>query len=413
LPRRLGYIDLFAGAGGLSEGFRRAGFVPIAHVEIDQSAAMTLKTRAAYQYLLDKDRESVYEAYLKGEMPREVFYRKVPNWVTESVTNLEISKKNLPTIFRNIRKSLRHSRLEGVDLIVGGPPCQAYSIAGRSANQSKEKKKEDDRSFLYKLYGRFLSKYRPKMFVFENVPGLISANGGKYYRNLKKYFRRIGYSIGETTLDAADFGVVQTRRRIIIVGWQKDYDLEVIDFKKMRNPWTVKDVLEDLPAAKPGTSERMVAYRRPKNYYLSKFGIRNGKRFVTQHHVRPHNQEDLRIYRMAIFSTNAGKRFLNSHVPEEQRTQKNVTAFLDRFKVINHTKRSHTILAHIAKDGHYYIYPYAKQLRSISIREAARIQSFPDDYFFEGSRSAAFRQIGNAVPPLMAEKIAARLREII
>jgi DNA (cytosine-5)-methyltransferase 1 len=90
-----------------------------------------------------------------------------------------------------------------------------------------------------------------------------------------------------------------------------------------------------------------------------------------------------------------------------------VTAFLDRFKVINHTKRSHTILAHIAKDGHYYIYPYAKQLRSISIREAARIQSFPDDYFFEGSRSAAFRQIGNAVPPLMAEKIAARLREII
>ena len=149
--------------------------------------------------------------------------------------------------------------------------------------------------------------------------------------------------------------------------------------------------------------------------YLKQAGIRNGIDFTTQHIARPHTDQDKKIYEIAINMWNDEKKRLKyTDLPAKLRSHNNLEAFLDRFKVVApDLEASHTLVAHIAKDGHYYIHPDAKQLRSITVREAARIQSFPDDYFFEGSRTSMFKQIGNAVPPLMAEKIAGKIRSLI
>ena len=142
------------------------------------------------------------------------------------------------------------------------------------------------------------------------------------------------------------------------------------------------------------------------------FELRNGVDFVTQHIARPHNVRDLKIYQIAINKwLNESKRLKYPDLPSALKTHKNEKAFVDRFKVVDINGLSHTMVAHIAKDGHHYIYPDTKQVRSISVREAARIQSFPDDYYFEGGRTAAFRQIGNAVPPLMAKEIACQIKK--
>lgn len=403
------FIDLFAGAGGFAEGFKRAGFEPVAHVEIDPAACFTLKTRLSYHYLKENNKLDIYIKYLKGEISRDQLYLTVPSYILESVVNLSISNENNSKIFRIIEKL---NGKKDIDIIVGGPPCQAYSVAGRSAD--KNRKRYDHRNYLYKQYARFLVEFRPMLFVFENVPGLHTANDGTYYRNLKKYFKRIGYQVEDKIIDAADFGVIQKRKRVIIIGWQKDVMFSYPDFEKLDNQWTVNSLLLDLPFLRNGEVRNRAQYRAGTNDYLEKFQIRNGVDFVTQNITRPHNKRDLEIYKMAIeLWEKESKRLKNSEIPEDIRTQKNITSFLDRFKVVAPDNLSHTLIAHIAKDGHYYIHPDKEQLRSISIREAARIQSFPDDYFFEGSRTSAFRQIGNAVPPLMAESIAQKIKALI
>ena len=164
------YLDLFAGAGGLSEGFIRAGYTPVAHVEMDVAACFTLKTRAAYHWLKNNNRIDLYERYLNAGMSRDVFYQEVPEKVLASVLNYEISEDTLEDIFSDVDELLDGDTL---DLIVGGPPCQAYSIAGRS--RSETKMVGDKRNYLYKLYAEFLQKYQPRYFVFENVLGLLSA----------------------------------------------------------------------------------------------------------------------------------------------------------------------------------------------------------------------------------------------
>jgi len=281
----------------------------------------------------------------------------------------------------------------------------------------KKKDHKDERTTFYIQYGRFLKKYQPKLFVFENVPGIKTAGDGKYYRNLRKYFNRIGYNIDDRLVNSYDFGVVQNRQRLIIIGWKEDMDFSYPKFRKVKHTWTRDTIFKDLPVIKPAHSERTNFYAKKTNAYLSDNAIRNGIAFVTQHITRPHNARDLAIYKMAIKKLEkTGQRLRNNEIPEEARTQKNITDFLDRFKVVNSIP--HTMIAHISKDGHHFIHPDKKQLRSISVREAARIQSFPDDFYFEGinenrTRSAAFRQIGNAVPPLMAYSIAKKIKRII
>jgi DNA (cytosine-5)-methyltransferase 1 len=406
----LTYIDLFAGAGGLSEGFIRNGFLPIAHVEMDKDACLTLQTRLAFHYLKKHNKLHLYLAYLQKQITREELYEEVPKELLASVVNETISEKTLPSIFSTIDTLCGN---QTVDVIIGGPPCQAYSLIGRAAD--KNKMRNDPRKFLYKHYATFLERYKPKMFVFENVPGLLSSGGGKYLQDMIALFETLGYTVQYKEQNAATFGVVQSRRRIIILGWKQELNISYPDFKPNPIEKKVQYVLEDLPHLHAGEIIDVAYYTTEKaGDYLKNAGIRNGLAFTTQHITRPHNDSDLKIYQMVIDEwKHTGNNLKYSNVPEMNRTQKNIDAFLDRFKVVKDDTISHTMIAHIAKDGHHYIHPDKKQLRSISVREAARIQSFPDDYFFESSRTAAFKQIGNAVPPLMASKIAQKIKKLL
>jgi DNA (cytosine-5)-methyltransferase 1 len=406
------FIDLFAGAGGLSEGFMRAGFKPIAHVEMDAEACNSIRTRLAFYYLKKIGKLDFYYSYQKGEVTREMLYSCIPQELLDTVINKKIDSGTIPQIFKSITHQLRKENRRTVDLIIGGPPCQAYSGANKSIN--KRKLKKDERNYLYKEYAKFLKKYKPKVFVFENVPGLYTSNNGLYYKNLKKYFKKIGYHLDDKILDASDFGVLQRRERVILIGWKKNIKFNYPTFRKVKHKWVVKHLFNDLPELKAGESRMVDLYtKRAVNQYLKKYELRNGVNFVTHNIARPHNKKDLKIYKLAISTLEKGKSLRNDEIPKKNRTQKNITSFLDRFKVVAENKISHTMIAHISKDGHHYIHPNKERLRSITVREAARIQSFPDDYFFEGGRTAAFKQIGNAVPPLLALEIAKKIKSLL
>ncbi len=406
--RRYNIIDLFAGAGGLSEGFVQAGFNPIAHVEMDKDACDTLRTRACYHYLIANGMKEIYYSYLKGEISRDALYNSVPVQIINSVINVEISDGTIKNTFKQIRKL---AGCKHIDFIIGGPPCQAYSLLGRH----DKKMVDDPRTRLYLQYGKFLKEFHPYGFVFENVPGLLSAKKGEHFLNLQNYFREIGYSLHYKMLDASDYGVLQTRKRLIIVGWRQEQDLGYPNICKHEVETTINDILNDLPQLYAGDIENIASYKMPANAYLLESGIRlSGEDFVTQNITRPLNPNDAKIYAYAVQKwAQEHTRVKNSTLPKEIRTQKNETSFLDRFKVVNGEGKSHTIIAHLSKDGHYYIHPNIKYNRSISVREAARIQSFPDNFYFEGSRSAMFKQIGNAVPPLMARVIATSIQNLI
>lgn len=415
--KSLRFLDLFAGAGGLSEGFIRAGFTPVAHIEADEAACFSLKTRAAYHWLKKSNQLERYNDYLFGRMTRKDLYDLVPPEHILSVINCEIKENSLPEIFNKIDILLKGQKL---NLIIGGPPCQAYSLAGRA--RDKNGMKGDKRNYHYVYYAKFLKRYEPKYFVFENVLGLLSAvdkNNSLYIDAMTNEFRDAGYETVVKVLTASDYGVLQKRKRVILVGNKSGRS----DFFPLPDKWkpnvTANEVLKDLPFIKAG--EGSVAPAKLNQYtggYLFDAGIRNSE-WVTLHTARPQTEQDLEIYRIAISQWDKhNKRLHYYNLPDTLKTHKNQKSFTDRFKVVAaDLPVSHTVVAHIAKDGHYYIHPDIKQNRSLTPREAARFQTFPDDYFFESisektGRTAAFRQIGNAVPVLLAQKVAEKLLEI-
>lgn len=407
---QLNYIDLFAGAGGLSEGFIQAGFQPIAHVEMNKEACDTIKSRLAFHFLKTNNNVDVYNEYLQKKITREELWSNLPERELQSVINSEISAETISDIFKKIDLLIKGKK---VSVLIGGPPCQAYSLVGRSRDANKME--GDKRNYLFRFYAEFLKRYKPKSFVFENVLGLLTAGNKKYFNEMLELFNEIGYSTSFDILKAENFNVLQKRRRVIIIGHRGKQKFDFSGLVKELNENTIKEHLFcDLPKLLPGQELNVTNYVKPINEYLKKTGIRNGVDFVTQHITRNHNARDLEIYSIAIDKwVNKKERLKYNDLPERLRTHKNTAAFLDRYKVVDPFGYSHTMVAHIAKDGHYYIYPDKDQVRSLSVREAARIQSFPDNYFFEGGRTAAFKQIGNAVPPLMACEIANNLKKIL
>jgi DNA (cytosine-5)-methyltransferase 1 len=414
MSKGLNYIDLFAGAGGLSEGFVRAGFNPIAHVEMDAAACYSLKTRSAYHFLKENGKIDDYIEYLKGAITRDELYSLVPKEILESVINLSIGKEYNDQIFKGIERQTKE-----VDLIIGGPPCQAYSLVGRA--RSANGMKTDPRNYLFYEYAKYLNRYNPKLFVFENVLGLKSANKGSYFKSMLSVFDKLGYEVADFVFQADNFGVLQKRKRVVLIGFKRELNLTLPDFQPIFLPQhQVKNIFEDLPPLRAGEGvDKYVEYQGNSNEYLGQSHIRNDTNVLTQHVARPHTLQDKEIYRIAVeLWETKGERLNYTHLPEQLKTHSNRHSFFDRFKVVaSNLESSHTVVAHIAKDGHYYIHPDILQNRSISVREAARLQSFPDDFYFEGvkegkNRTASFKQIGNAVPPLMAYKLALNLKNL-
>lgn len=413
------YLDLFAGAGGLSEGFTRAGYEPVAHVEMDKAACFTLRTRAAYHWLKKENKLDVYNRYLSGLMTRDEFYKEIPKSVLDTVLNYEISSDTLSNIFKDVDTLLKGKQL---DLIIGGPPCQAYSLAGRS--RSETKMVGDKRNYLYKYYAEFLKKYKPKYFVFENVLGLLSAkdeDGTLHFDNMQKLFKEYGYSTEFRPLNASDYGVLQNRKRVILIGkLGKDEKNFYPEIPKIATAHKVGELFCDLPPIQAGEGTiKPVATNPYTGKYLISAGIKEyNKEPVTFHQARPHTEQDLEIYRIVVDTWKKSKtRIAYTDLPERLRTHKNTKCFLDRFKVVaGNLTCAQTVVAHICRDGHYYIHPDIKQNRSLTPREAARVQTFPDNYYFESasgkpSRTLAYKQIGNAVPVLLAYRIAEALKD--
>lgn len=412
--RKYRFIDLFAGAGGLSEGFVMNGnFLPLAHVEMNRDACDTLRTRSCYYYLKENEKLDVYEKYQKNQVKRDELYKQVPEDLLKTIINSKIGEESIHNIFNEIDNIIKKESIQELDLIIGGPPCQAYSLVGRAV--SSNKMATDPRNFLYIQYVKFLQHYKPKMFIFENVPGILTAQKGETFKTILSEFNRIGYTVDYKILNSSNFGVLQNRRRVIIIGWRKEYHLEYPSFDDCNIDMdvTVSDILSDLSALERGQEKN--EYIAEENEYLRVSGIRNKQDILTHHICRKHNENDIEIYKRVILAWNDNHtRIKYTDLPDKLKTHKNVTAFLDRYKVLAGDIRcSHTMIAHIAKDGHYFIHPDIEQCRSISVREAARVQSFPDNYYFEGSRAAKYVQIGNAVPPLMARGLANKIMNML
>ncbi|MBF4695991.1 DNA cytosine methyltransferase [Fusibacter ferrireducens] len=410
----MNFIDLFAGAGGLSEGFIKAGYTPIAHIEMNKHAVMTLETRAIYHYLRKSNKLEYYYEYQKTynltDKEREVARKKlldyVPKEKLELIINNEISEKTIHNMFKQIDKEMNLKDHNTVDVIVGGPPCQAYSLLGRA--RDKNSMKNDDRNYLYKLYVRFLKHYQPKAFVFENVQGILTAQNGTIYKNLNRYLKRVGYSLQSFTLNAKDFGVPQNRKRVILIGFRKDIITPESFFYHSEYNFSIDELFKDLPNIQAGEKYKKYNYACKPTKAQTSIDVRNNSDILTHHHARTQNARDLKIYEKAIKKWNEESlRLKYTDLEEELMTHNNRKSFLDRFKVVaGNLNHSHTVVAHLSKDGHHFIHPDIIQTRSITVREAARLQTFPDNYYFEGPRTANFVQIGNAVPPLMAKKIA-------
>ena len=391
------FIDLFSGCGGLSEGFYRMGFTALAHVEINHWACETLRKRMAY--------------YGYSNIEREVIEKDITS--ADIVTDIDNAVAG-----------------RSVDVIIGGPPCQAYSTAGRV--RDAKGMASDPRNFLFESYVRILEHYHPKFFVFENVTGLLSAkvNGKPILPSIMKALGTAYKFISDPAIlvhNTADYGVPQIRKRIIIMGVRKDIDkIEAIDLYNdvLKTHWSpetpeekrkglkkfvsVKDAIGDLPPVEPGEDASTNSYDYPcNNGFLKRIG-KAGVHPLMDHIARKHNALDRE--RFAVMISNRwtfGQ--LRKEMPQYEHEHARV--FDNSYVVQWWDLPSKTILAHIHKDGFQFIHPDGNQTRSFTVREAARIQSFPDDFEFAGSRGEKYKQIGNAVPPLFAEALAKSIKK--
>ena len=274
-----------------------------------------------------------------------------------------------------------------------------------------------------------MKEFQPKVFVFENVPGILTAKQGEIFTKIQEEFDKIGYTIlsgnnsehKKNIIDFSEFGVFQNRKRVILIGFNKEFNYPYPDFSCFAESWketkTTKNAISDLPPLLPGQGEdlRFIEYPLQSDNELSEYQkkMRKNSIGIFNHKARNIRELDRRIYEIAIDYSNRGMQLKYNELPEDLKTHHNENSFLDRFKVHNWNETPHTIVAHIAKDGHYNIHPDIMQLRSLTVREAARIQGFPDNYKFEGPRTAQFIQVGNAVPPIMSRVIAKSVKQLL
>lgn len=385
-------IELFAGAGGLADGLEQSGNIHLlASVEWLKPQVRTLRNRLESKFNIKDATERV----LNFDIQRTE--ELIHGWSDDSDFG---SSVGLNRIINN----------RTVDMISGGPPCQAYSLAGRIRDKSGMK--DDYRNFLFESYIRLVAYYRPKLILFENVEGMLSAipTGEKITELIRKGFNDIGYEIVDdlreyALLDLTKFGIPQKRKRVIIVGIRIDSDFT--DYQKILHYFyktlipskfseqkTVKDAISDLPPIYP--------LKQP----IGKQAYQNSND-INGHTARFHSKRDQKIFNLlASDIENKTNKYTSADSLKKlyfEVTGKNSN--VHKYHVLRWDEPSNTIPAHLKKDGLRHIHPDPKQMRSITVREAARLQTFDDDFEFNESQSSNFEMIGNAVPPLFAKKL--------
>ena len=515
------FVDIFAGPGGLGEGFSAFvdqgahPFKPVLSIEKEKRAHETLKLRSFFRYFRHTQRPIPKQYYdcLRGQISTEDLYSK---WPDESLLAdaeakcIELGgkgKNNDPVYVNELISEVLDGSKKWV--LLGGPPCQAYSLVGRSRMGGINE--NDPRVNLYKHYLWILANHQPAAFVFENVTGLASSKvkdravfneiidslcSPKSYLRADKNFKvnhrkkDLGYSlyglspssdlsnsdlfeiekidINSVVIKSEKHGIPQARHRIIIIGIRKDLDRGHPGYLDLKDPVPVEDVIGDLPRLRGGLSKEndggkewldvfkrmsdslqinsdimmsdvikkiksvIVKMRCPKKDRGGEFVVsskrgpnyENGWYFdeslggVCNHTTRSHLTEDLYryIYAAVYAQVNKDKASPSPKLqdfpeilwPKHKNTQAAISEglFNDRFRVQPKGRPATTVTSHISKDGHYFIHYDPTQARSLTVREAARIQTFPDNYFFCGPRTSQYTQVGNAVPPLLASKVA-------
>lgn len=504
-------IDLFAGPGGLGEGFMsvtdkqgRRRFKIALSIEKDEFAHQTLTLRSFLRQFDYKKLPEEYYSFVRGEMSIDELYNLYPEQI--KVARHEAWKTELgpktphPIVDKRIKDALKG---EKDFVLIGGPPCQAYSLVGRARRQEAEGLNRDDpRVYLYREYYRILAVHNPPVFVMENVKGILSSkvdNEGIFkqliadlqdpvgsYKKLhgedKLPYKCPGYNIyslvkhSDTGLDlfntaslkpkdfiihSEKYGIPQTRHRVILLGVRKDINIVPGILNPAEKEIAVERVLAGLPRLRSGLSKTKDGKTEWKNILAELSNSRllkdvdeavksemkktianlsvpqkdRGDIFVEypvdvnhikewyldeqlhgalNHETRSHLQDDIFRYLFAACFAKVHHRspkladFPKSLLPHHKNVDKGISEnkFADRFRVQVEGIPSKTVTSHISKDGHYYIHPDPTQCRSLTVREAARIQTFPDNYYFCGPRTEQYHQVGNAVPPYLAYQIA-------
>jgi len=501
-------IDLFAGPGGLGEGFSSARdklgnpcFKIVLSIEKERYAHRTLELRTFFREFEGRAPDEYY-CYLRGEITREELFESYPaqaRAASSKAWHAELGSEHFPpeVVDQRIRKSL-----DGANdwVLIGGPPCQAYSVIGRSRMRGTDPAEfeQDPRHFLYSEYLRILAIHRPSVFVMENVRGILSTkvNGDRIFINILSDLREPHKSFPDAKLlrknlgpglryrlyslvdplsdwssDPSSFlirmkhhGIPQDRNRVIVLGIREDIDIQPESLRKSDKHIPIKSVIADLPKLRSRLSREIDSGRtwsrllrtiaqcswindaqieddvRSKMISTSRrvrCSLATGGRYmhcdtqpkymsewfsdsrlggVCNHSSRSHLRTDIQRYFFASCFGLVHKRtpllkdFPQLLLPEHKNAPEAVKnghgLFSDRFRVQIGNAPATTITSHIAKDGHYFIHPDPCQCRSLTVREAARIQTFPDNYFFEGPQTSQYQQVGNAVPPLLAKSIA-------
>lgn len=508
-------IDLFAGPGGLGEGFSSLkngkAFKIGASIEMNPHAHQTLQLRAFYRLLKTEAPEQMtsYYNYCNG-LSDQPWDSSNKNLWDESNKEAILGELGKPEDNQRLENSIKKLGLSNKTpwVLIGGPPCQAYSLVGRARNQgiSGYIAENDHRHFLYKEYLSVIQKFSPAVFVMENVKGILSAkiagkyifhsilkdlacptgNGGDHKYRIHSLSCNTFYEFGmklesidpnDYVIKAEKYGIPQARHRVILVGIREDFKTNpeilqniavtnlsdaisslpplrssiscrgqqntsshedewhstlVGNINRLRNEINLRSDLEDIGitlknldytnapessgANKVHISKSTKASKNPElNIWYSDANLK----VVLNHEARSHMRSDLLRYLYAsAFTRTRGKSpkghtefDLGGLAPDHKNWKSG--KFSDRFRVQHELKPATTITSHISKDGHYFIHPDPIQCRSLTVREAARIQTFPDNYLFQGNRTQQYHQVGNAVPPLLAHKIAAIVYETL
>jgi DNA (cytosine-5)-methyltransferase 1 len=498
---KINVIDLFAGPGGLGEGFFSytpsgcaSPFEAICSVEMDQHAHSTLTLRSFYRKITQSKLKipAEYFQYINGVVDEPCNDDTRSHWkaARKETIELELGKDESKDfeIFSTLKIAKRKDLENNPTVLIGGPPCQAYSLVGRARNKGKKDyiPENDHRHFLYKEYLKIMELFSPEIFIMENVKGMLSSkiNGGPVFNQIISDLESCGdgytlYSLktgnkfikGESNprdfiLSSENYGVPQCRHRVIILGIKKSYKKpEIVDHLPVQEQVSVEHAISNLPSLRSTFSNRSQYYKSNtlENWKLnlennisqmlnvetslpatvitglkqalrsigkSKLVVKNSdqytylkkttnyekfvfdaeKQAISSHEPRPHMDSDLqRYFFCSVYRQVNGINPTASYFPKflaPAHKNWNSGKFVDRFKVQGFDSPASTVTSHISKDGHYFIHPDPLQCRSLTVREAARLQSFPDSYVFMGKRTNQFHQVGNAVPPILARQIA-------